>query len=167
MENNNPNNQTIETPHVDAALQQCQAERDSFKEKYARAIADFDNFQKRTDKERMQWMSSAQTAVLNDILSVYDDIERALEQMHKQEQSQTFASVIAGLEMIKKSVLKTLNKHGVTLMTQITDFDPEMHEALMHVDSQTHTSGQIVAVLQQGFMHKEVVLRPAKVSVAK
>jgi len=87
--------------------------------------------------------------------------------MHKGEQSQSVASAISGLELIQKSVLKTLTKHNVTIMIQVTDFDPQLHEALMHVDSEHHITGQIVQVLQKGFMHKDAVLRHAKVSVAK
>lgn len=144
------------------ALALCQQEAASWKDQYARSVADFDNYKKRMDREQIQWMQTAQTMVVKDLLTVVDNFERALLQ-----KTQDNAHLYVGIEMIYKSVLQLLTKYGVKEFAQYNEFDPELHEALMHTASPDHQSGQIVQVLEKGFMIKDKVLRPAKVTVAQ
>lgn len=149
-------------------LKLCKAELSTYQDKYTRLQADFDNFKRRTDKEKISWISSAQSAVLVDLLSIVDDFDRAMSEAKKASvDNAAIASWIRGFELIDKSFYKLLNKYGVQEMKDYATFDPEKHEALMHVDSADHKTGEIVQVLQKGFMVKDTVLRPAKVSVAK
>lgn len=148
----------------DSALTTCQTERDAWKEKYLRVAADLENFSKRTDKERIQWRNAAQTALLLDILPIIDDFDRAFAATQVDQDAQ---SVLTGFDMIRKSLYKFLDKHEVKEIDGTLPFDPEFHEALLHVDAPEKASGEIVAVLQKGFTFKGAVLRPAKVSVAK
>ncbi len=143
-------------------LEICQQEAALWKDQYARISADFDNYKKRMDREQIQWMQTAQTMVVKDLLTVVDNFERALSQ-----KTDDTASLYIGIEMIYKSILQLLNKYGVKEFSEYTIFDPELHEALMHADSADHTPGQIVQVLEKGFMIKDKVLRPAKVTVAQ
>lgn len=146
-------------------LAECIAQRDSFKEKFLRVQADYDNFTKRNEKERLQWRDTLQSALLLDILPTIDDFDRAFEQ-----QSGVDASVqnwLAGFEMIRKSLQKFLEKYHVKEIPAALPFDPEYHEALMQVESPDHKSGDIVSILQKGYTLRDQVLRPAKVSVAK
>jgi len=143
-------------------LEICQQEAALWKDQYARISADFDNYKKRMDREQVQWMQTAQTMVVKDLLTVVDNFERALSQ-----KTDETASLYIGIEMIYKSILQLLNKYGVKEFSEYTTFDPELHEALMHADSADHTPGQIVQVLEKGFMMKDKVLRPAKVTVAQ
>lgn len=144
-------------------LTACIAERDTWKEKYLRVQADLDNFSKRMDKERVQWKNLAQAAIIQDILPIIDDFDRAFQN----ESTQNAQQALAGFDMIRKAFYKFLEKHDIKEIPANMPFNPEFHESLMEVESPDHTSGDIVAILQKGFTFKGQVLRPAKVSIAK
>jgi molecular chaperone GrpE len=143
-------------------LEKCQQDVALWKDQASRIYADFENYKKRMDKEQMSWMQTAQVSVLKDLLTVVDNFDRALSA-----KTDATADMYAGIEMIYKSVVQLLNKYGVKEFTDYQQFDPEFHEALMDVDSADHATGQIVQVLEKGFMIKDKVLRPAKVMIAK
>lgn len=173
MDNNNQNNanseQVLEELEQSQAAQKelelCVADRDMWKDRCMRAAADFQNFQQRADKERVLLVDLAQEKILKDLLLVFDDVDRALATPAPEHQSvQTW---ITGFEMIRKGILKTLEKYGVCEFTSYEEFDPELHEGIMQVEDSGKNSGAIVQVLQKGFMYKNKVLRAAKVSVAK
>lgn len=156
--------QELEQVEVDeiSDVEAYKQEAAMWKDQYARISADFDNYKKRMDREQVQWMQTAQTMVIKDLLTVVDNFERALSQ-----KTEDTASLYIGIEMIYKSVLNILAKYGVKEFAEYKEFDPEKHEALMHAESSDHESGQIVQVLEKGFMIKDKVLRPAKVTVAQ
>ena len=147
-------------------LQACKTELEEWKNKCLRITADFDNYKKRMEKERIFWMHSAQSTLINDILAIVDDFDRASAQAHatlKPEQQEW----ITGFDMIGKALYKMLAKYDVKEINYHATFDPLYHEAIAQIESPEHESGAVVQVLQKGFMHKDQVLRPAKVSVAK
>ena len=158
------NQETAQTNQSNHELDLCRASLNDVKDKYARLGSDFENYKRRIEKEKISWMNVAQTAILTDILAIIDDFDRALEAGKKEEHS---SSMLTGFELIDKALYKMLEKYGVVPMKEYHAFDPEKHEALMHVESPEHKSGDIVHVLQKGFMIHNSVLRPAKVSVAK
>lgn len=162
--NDTPQNETIEQPN--AALNQCTQELADTKNRLVSLAAEFQNYQKRTDQERIQWMNAAQNKVMLDILSIIDDFDRAFEQFTP-EQRQANQSWLQGFELINKGAQKILQKYDIQEMPVSGEFNPEAQEALMHVASDSHNSGEVVAVLQKGYMHKNTILRPAKVSVAQ
>lgn len=129
-----------------------------------RLLAEFDNFRKRTEKERVQWMDAAQVTVLKEILAVVDDFERALQAAHQQPAEK---QDLIGFDLIYKALQKMLTNFGVEELVVGQQFDPELHEALLSTPVQDKASGDIVAVLQKGYRHRGVVIRPAKVSVAQ
>ncbi len=143
-------------------LELCQQDAAMWKEQAARIFADFDNYKKRMERDQASWMQTAQVSVLKDLLSVVDNFDRALSV-----KNDSSADVYAGIEMIYKSVMQLLHKYGVKEFATYQAFDPELHEALMDIESADHESGQIVQVLEKGFMIKDKVLRPAKVMIAK
>lgn len=143
-------------------LEQCQQDVAMWRDQASRIFADFDNYKKRIDREQASWMQTAQLAVLKDLLTVVDNFDRALSS-----KTDSTADMYAGIEMIYKSVIQLLHKYGVREFTNYQEFDPELHEALMDIESANHKSGQIVQVLEKGFMIKDKVLRPAKVMIAK
>lgn len=136
----------------------CQAEVSLWKDQCKRISAEFENFKKRSERDQLRWVELSKEKMLKDLLSIVDDFDRAL----KQEKSDN-----SGLQLMHNSFLKFLNKNGVAVMQNYENFDPEFHEAVMQIDSETHTPGQIVDVFAQGFMIQDRVLRPAQVSVAK
>lgn len=159
--------ESSDTSMQNAQLATCITERDSWKEKYMRVQADFDNFSKRIDKERIGWRVSAQSIVLQDIIAIIDDFDRAFEQLESQKDSADLKTWIAGFDMIHKAFYKFLDKYEVKEISASMPFDTQYHEALMYVDAPEKKSGDIVTILQKGYTFKGQVLRPAKVSVAK
>lgn len=139
-------------------LESCQKERDEWKEKYLYARADFDNIQRRMAKDMDRLLWDAQAKILREIIEVVADFERALE-VHKNEQE--------GFILIYKRMLKMLDQVGVKEIAVGNEFDPELHEAVAHVAAPDHESGSIVQVLQKGYLFKNEILRPARVSVAQ
>jgi len=123
---------------------------------YMRAAADFQNYKRRVEQQRSSWMQQAQGDVLLPLLSILDDIERALE-----------LETLAGLELIQKNITKIFKDLGVKEIDCSGQFDPELHEALMQAESADHKSGDIVQVMNKGYTFHDEVLRHAKVSVAK
>lgn len=148
-------------------LHKCRAQQDELKNKLMHVTADFDNYKKRIEKDRLALTTSAQTAIIADVLSIVNDFDRALAESQKQAVSEEQKAWLAGFELIKKSLYKLLNTYQVQEITQVTTFDPQLHEALMHVNSPEHKAGDIVQVLEKGFTMRGHVIRPAKVSVAQ
>lgn len=147
----------------DRQLEQCQVQLEKVKNDYIRLSADFKNFQNRQDKERAQWTKLAQIDVIAPLLTIIDDFERALQQKDKEPATVT----ITGFELIYKELVKYLDKIGIkTIGVKPKDqFNPELHESVMQ-ETAEQESDTIVNVLQKGYMFKDVIIRPAKVSVA-
>jgi molecular chaperone GrpE len=135
----------------------CLTELSLWKDQCKRISADFENFKKRTEKEQSRWTDVAKESILYDLLSFVDAFEIALTQPNIDK---------VALDMLHQSILKILAKNDVKSMPEVTEFNPEFHEAVMQVASQDRASGEIVQFLSKGFMLKDRVLRPAKVSVA-
>lgn len=154
------NEENNNQPDLTQQLNECLVQKDEWKDRCLRTAADFENYKKRAEKERSAWITSAQTSILSDLLNIVDDFDRAFAQA-KEDQS------IAGFALIHKEFHKFLDKHGISEIKETKQFDPNLHEAIMNVESADHESGSIVQVLQKGYMYKGQVLRPAKVSVAK
>ena len=150
--------------HLQEALHACQAQIGEWKDKYLRVNADLDNVNRRSAKDRALSQHTAQVALLLPLLTIVDDFERALAQ---QNASTDIHKLVEGITMIHTSLQKYLSSVGVEPIEQYDQFDPELHEALTSVASDTHASGAIVSVLQKGYLFKGSPLRPAKVSVAQ
>lgn len=138
--------------------ERCQAEISLWKDQCKRISAEFENFKKRTERDQLRWVEISKEKILKDLLSFVDDFERALQQ-EKSDHS--------GIKLMHQAFMKFLQKNGVVMMQTYDEFDPELHEAVVQVESPNHTPGQIVDVLAHGFMMQDRVLRPAQVSVAK
>ncbi len=166
---NNQNQEVNETNQLEQQLAQCQTQVNEWKDRALRTAADYENFKKRSEKERVMWITGAQSSMLLDLISIVDDFDRAKAanlSAHPEEQ-RSCVSKDGGFELIYKSLQKILEKYGVQEIKELTHFDPVKHEAIMQVESPDHKQGDIVQVLQKGYLFKGEVLRPAKVSVAK
>ena len=158
---------TQESSHDEkSALEKAQAAIGEWSDKYLTLTADFENYKKRVNSERADWATDAQKRIVLDLLDVVDNFERALDQEKKRENNANIAW-LAGFEMIYQSLEKLLAKYGVQAITETTTFNPKYHEALVQVESADHKSGEIVQILQKGYMMNDRVIRPATVSVAK
>jgi molecular chaperone GrpE len=158
---------TVQDEQAIDQLMACQEQRAQWKEKFQYVSADFENFRRRMEKEKVQWMAVAQSGLMKELLPVMDDFERALQQQQKQELSEPMREWLSGFMMIGAALEKILKAAGLQEITQMKTFDPVLHEAVAHVESAEHVAGSLVSVLQKGYMFKDQVIRPALVSVAK
>ncbi len=147
-----PAEKTEETkPAADAALN----------DKYLRLCAEYDNYRKRSQKEKDALYGEVKASALKSFLPVYDNLVRALNQSTEDE------AYKKGVEMIMAEFKKTMEKLGVTEMDCLgKTFDPAFHNAVMHVEDETKGENEIVEVFQQGFMLGDKVIRFAMVKVA-
>ncbi|MCQ2515776.1 MAG: nucleotide exchange factor GrpE [Saccharofermentans sp.] len=142
-------------------------------ERYMYLFAEYENFRKRTQKEKEDLYQSAVADVTRQWLAVLDNIDRALDAAKKAacedgkvEESED--KMLQGLELIKKQAEDVLNKINVKEIEceRGTAFDPNLHEAVMHVDDDSLGENEIAAVFQKGYICKDVVVRHAVVQVA-
>jgi len=132
----------------------------SLNEKYLRLAADFDNFRKRSAKESSERAERAIENFAVEILEVADNIERAL----KSDQS----SLHDGVEQIHKILLKVLNNHSISPIDSLNEqFDPNLHEAIAYIPSETESDGIVIDEVIRGYCMKDKVIRCAKVAVSK
>ncbi len=131
------------------------------KDKYLRLCAEYDNFRKRSQKEKDAIYADVRANTLTSFLPVYDNLVRALNQPTEDE------AYKKGVEMIMAQFRTTMKKLGVTEMDCLGQkFDPAFHNAVMHVDDEEKGENEIVEVFQQGFMLGDKVIRFAMVKVA-
>ncbi len=145
-------------------LTDLQRERDEFKDRWLRKSAEFDNYRKRIERERREQADQAVVDLLQDVLPVVDDFDRALT-VDAGEGSTAYRK---GVELIHGKLHDLLRRYGVTpIQAQGADFDPNIHQAVMHENSPEHREGEVIGELQKGYMIKDRLLRPAMVKVAK
>ena len=142
-------------------------------DRYVRLFAEYDNFRKRTAKEKEDLYSSAVVEVTKQWLSVLDNIDRALDAAKAAaaedgEVDETEDKMLQGLELIKKQAVDVLAKINVTEIEceRGTAFDPNLHEAVMHTEDDSLGENQIAQVFQKGYILKDRVVRHAVVQVA-
>jgi molecular chaperone GrpE len=158
---------------TDEALAALEKERDTLKEQLLRAVADFDNYRKRIERERRELSDYAAADVLLELLPIIDNFERALQAptsapgatAGRPAESEAFKK---GIELIHKQMLDLLRKRGVTPIDALgADFDPNVHQAVIHEPSDEHREGEVMQELQRGYKLGDRLLRPAMVKVAK
>jgi molecular chaperone GrpE len=139
-------------------------ERDDYKDRWMRKIAEFDNYRKRIERERREHADMAVGDLLESILLVVDDFDRAL----TVEAGPEAEAYRTGVELIHSKMLDVLKKRGVRQIDAIgADFDPNIHQAVMHEASPDHRDGEVIGELRKGYMLGDKLLRPAMVKVAK
>ena len=138
----------------------------NYKELFLRTSADLQNFQRRVDRERLEWAQLMQADIVQKFIPFCQDLDRAIE-VSAQTATPQAAELLEGFKLIAKNLHKTLTDLGVQEIKATGQFNPELHEALMTVESADHKSGDIVQVLSKGYTLKGKVLIHARVSVAK
>jgi molecular chaperone GrpE (heat shock protein) len=136
-------------------------QQDEYKNRYVRALADFENFRKRTEREKADFVRYATSPVLQDIIPVLDDFDRALD--HAEEGDDFHKGVL----MIYKQLFTVLQRHGLKLIDESgVPFDPHIHEAVMREEDDSVPNHTVVAILRKGYVLHDRLLRPASVKVA-
>ena len=151
------------TPALADEIVELRKERDALHDRYLRQAAEFDNYRKRIDRERKESSDYAAADVLQDVLPILDDFERAL-----QVDAPGSGPYRQGLEIIHKALLELLRKRGVTPIDAVgTAFDPHIHQAVAYDAAPDKREGEVIAEFRRGYRLGDRLLRPAMVKVAK
>ncbi|MDS9466823.1 nucleotide exchange factor GrpE [Paracoccus sp. MBLB3053] len=151
----------------DSEIEALIAERDEFRDKFMRALADAENARKRADKERREAEQYGGSRLARDLLPVHDALTRALEAANE-EQKAAAGALIEGVELTLRELNNVFAKHGINvIIPEIGEkFDPQHHEAMFEAPVPGTISGNIIQVMGNGFMLHDRLLRPAKVGVS-
>jgi molecular chaperone GrpE len=148
-----------------------EAEKTDLKDKLLRTLAEMENLRRRTGREMADARAYAITNFARDVLTVADNVRRAVESVPSEARAGAegpFKALIEGIELTERDLLKTLERHGIRkLDPEGEKFDPNLHQAMFEVPKDDVPSGTVVQVVQPGFAIAERVLRPALVGVAK
>jgi molecular chaperone GrpE len=154
-----------ETPEPSpSGLDIVKRERDDYYDRLLRKTAEFDNYRKRVERERRAYADQAVTDLLQELLLVVDDFDLAL----TVDADENTASYRKGIELIYNKLHELLRKQGVRPIEAIgKDFDPNLHQAVVHEESPGHREGEVIGEMRRGYTLGERLLRPAMVKVAK
>ena len=150
-----------EAESADAA--ELKKQRDDYYDRLLRKTAEFDNYRKRTDRERQQLSEAAAADLLTELLPLVDDMERAL-----RAEGNDADPIRKGVELIHKQLVEILRKRGVRPIEALgADFDPHYHMAVAHEHADDKREGEVIEEFRRGYMLGDRLLRPAMVKVAK
>ncbi len=175
MSRNNPNGSPLDdeefdpladeapSPEIDAIV----AERDEYRDRFMRALADAENARKRADKDRRDAEQYGGSRLARDLLPVYDALSRALDSAGD-DQRAAASALIEGVELTLRELKNVFTKHGITVITPELGekFDPQRHEAMFEAPVPGTVAGNIIQVMDNGFMLHDRLLRLAKVGVS-
>ena len=150
-------------PALADEITELRKERDGLQERLLRQAAEFDNYRKRIDRERKDTSQYAAVEVLQELLPIVDDFERAL-----RIDAAGAESYRQGLEIIHRALMEMLRKRGVTPIEAVgTLFDPQVHQAVAYEDDPERRDGEVTEEFARGYRLGDKLLRPAMVKVAK
>lgn len=158
------NNEEVEaeTNKEDSELLKKEEELKDLNDKYLRLLAEYDNFKKRTVKEKEAIYTDASKRVITELLVVLDNLERALGTIEDKD-----GSIYKGMEMILKQTQEVFEKLGVLKIEAVgSEFNPELHNAVMHIEDETLGENIIAEEFLKGYTYKDKVIRYSMVKVA-
>ncbi|PPR79749.1 MAG: Protein GrpE [Alphaproteobacteria bacterium MarineAlpha2_Bin1] len=147
------------------------SEVSDLKDQLLRSMAEVENIRKRSKKELEDTNKYAITGFARDILSISDNLRRALESIDNNddtEKSESFKNLIEGVELTERELISVLNRYGINKVDPIGErFDVKFHQAMFEEETSEHDSGTVIQVMQFGYVIQDRLLRPAMVGVAK
>jgi molecular chaperone GrpE len=144
-------------------IAELEVEIAELKDKYIRSMAEFENFRNRSNREKADWIKLSTQKLALKVCDVLDNFERALEQIDEKAKEDKLIKGFVLIEQQLRSVLESENVRKIEALG--AEFDPALHEALAHIPSDEEEN-TITAVIQNGYMSHDVVIRPAKVAVS-
>ncbi|MEN9571610.1 MAG: hypothetical protein RL172_2841 [Bacteroidota bacterium] len=161
-----PGNAHLSNPETENIAEKLQAELEEQKDKYIRLFAEFDNYKRRSAKERIELMQTAGREVITSLLDVLDDCDRAEKQVNN---SQDLEQIKQGIQLVFNKLRNTMQAKGLKVMESInTDFDVEKHEAITEIPAPNQElSGKVLDEVQKGYYLNDKIIRFAKVVVGK
>ena len=152
-----------ETAKVAELLVKAEEELKASEDRYARTMAEFDNFRKRTLREKTEMHERGAKEILEKLLPVVDNFERAIDHISDGEKD---LGITQGVEMIYKQLMGTLSEMGVEEIEALdSEFDPNLHNAVQHEENEDYGENLVQDVYQKGYMYKDAVLRHSMVKV--
>lgn len=146
------------------ALKEKASKADECLDKMLRTQADYDNRRKRQDKEKLDFLKFANEGLITELLRVMDDFERAIDSAKNTNDAKV---LLQGIEMVRHDFVDILKDSGLkTIDPKGQPFDPEKHEAIEHVEDDTHPANTVLEVMRKGYELNGKVLRPATVKVS-
>lgn len=148
-------------------LEKLRAERDEMRDRFMRAMADAENSRKRSERDRKEAENYGGSKLARDMLPVFDNLKRAVDAI-TDEQREAQAALIEGIELTMRELLNVFKKHGIDAVApEVGDkFDPNIHEAMFEAALPGTKAGDIIQVMNVGFMIHDRLLRPAQVGVS-
>jgi molecular chaperone GrpE len=144
---------------------ELQKQRDDYYDRLLRTTAEFDNFRKRIERERQQFADATIGDVMEDLLPIVDDLERAIKAEAGSEGAEAYRR---GVELILKQIEELLRKRGVSAIDAVgSDFDPHVHQAVAYEPAEGRREGEVVEEFRRGYRLGDRLLRPSMVKVAK
>jgi len=160
-----PATEPLDAQQLIGELERARAERQEFLDGWQRARAEFANYRKRVEREQEEARSRIAGETLLRVLGILDDLDRALRERPAEGETAAWAE---GIELIYRKFQALLEAEGVQpILAEGLAFDPALHEALSHEQSEAHDEGQVIEVVKRGYRIGDRVLRPALVRVAK
>ena len=159
------NNKNNGTEDVDQdVLMEKDKQIEDLVDRLRRSMAEFDNFRKRTEKEKSQMYGMGEKNVLENLLPVIDNFERALSAISEDDKSNSY---VTGIDMIYKQLMTSLESLGAKEIEAVgKPFDPNLHNAVMHEENEEYGENIVVEQFLKGYMYKDTVLRYSMVKVA-
>jgi len=151
-----------ETTSAGGDLEELRRERDTLQDRLLRTAAEFDNYRKRVERDRREVSDLAVADAVQDLLPIIDNLERALQAAADND------PLRKGVDLIHRQMMDVLRKRGVKHFEVVgTEFDPNIHQAVAHEDSETHREGEVMEELQRGYRLGDRLLRASMVKVAR
>lgn len=160
--------ESMEEPEeISEAVEAVIAERDEYKDRFMRALADAENLRKRGERDRRDAEKYGGSKLARDMAPVYDNLKRALDAV-TDEQREANKALLEGIDLTMRELTNVFSKHGIEVIApEVGDtFDPDVHEAMFEAPVPNTTKGEIIQVLGQGFKLHDRLLRAAQVGVS-
>ena len=169
MEDDPTNDTTTSTNAATAAAEtdpsELQRQRDEYYDLLLRKTAEFDNYRKRTERDRLALNDAAAASIIQELLPLMDDLERALKAESTNDAGDAYRR---GVELIHKQLGEVLRKRGVRAIDALgADFDPHYHQAVSYDAAEGRREGEVIEEFRRGYMLGDRLLRPSMVKVAK
>lgn len=149
----------------DRQVSELKEKNEALSDQVKRQMAEFDNYRKRTEKEKEQMFSMGEKSVAEKILPIIDNFERGLSAVPEEEKASVF---VEGMQKVYRQMIDQMAAIGVTPIEAVgKEFNPDFHSAVTQVDSEEYETGQVAQELQKGYMYHDTVLRHTMVGVAK
>lgn len=160
-------NESLENAEKELSLEEkymkLEAETSEWKDKYLRSMAEFENFRRRSQQEKADWIRLATEKLALNVCDVVDNFARALAQVSEEHKEDSY---IKGFFLIEQQLVNVLSKEGVKKIEALgKEFDPNFHEALAHIPSDMEEN-TIAAIIQNGYTMHDKIIRPVRVAVS-